>query len=90
MLDQHPLNLLVPELKILLDAELAAGNEVKETNIDFPRAGAVFVGLRRQFRAIPTELPPGVVFRAINDVHWWQAEYEHLPTGHYLVCGFDE
>ena len=31
----------------------------------------------------------GVVYRELNDVHWWQAEYEHTPSGHYLVCGFD-
>jgi hypothetical protein len=87
MPDQY---LLCDELRQLLDVELAAGNEIKETNVDFPRAGAVFVGLKKKFRSAPAQLPECVVYRVIDDVHWWQAEYEHLPTGHYLVCGFDE
>lgn len=80
---------LSPVLRTLLDAELAAGNEVQDTGADFPRPGSFLVRLRRRFRAIPAELPAGVVYRELNDVHWWQAEYEHTPAGHYLVCGFD-
>ena len=82
------LDRLSPPLRPLLEAELAAGNEVQDFGADFPRPGSFLVRLKRKFRAIPAELPAGVVYRELNDVHWWQAEYEHTPSGHYLVCGF--
>jgi hypothetical protein len=82
------LDRLSPPLRPLLEAELAAGNEVQDFGADFPRPGSFLVRLKCKFRAIPAELPAGVTYRELNDVHWWQAEYEHTPSGHYLVCGF--
>jgi hypothetical protein len=89
MPDSNRLDQLARPLRPLLEAELAAGNEVQDSGADFPRPGSFLVRLRRKFRAIPTELPADVVYRELNDVHWWQAEYEHSPSGHFLVCGFD-
>ena len=79
---------LCPELRILLDAELAAGNRVVETFGGWPVAGAVFVMLAEPFRKRSVTLPADVVFREINDPHWWKAEYDHEPTHHVLACRF--
>lgn len=89
MNDRRGLDQLCPPLQQLLAAELAAGNEVHDTGADFPRPGSFLVRLKCKFRAIPAELPTGVVYRELNDVHWWQAEYEHAPSGHRLACGFE-
>ena len=80
---------LCPELQSLLEAELAAGNLVVDFGHDFPRAGCVLVRLAKAFRAVSNALPADVVLREVNDPHWWQAEYEHQPTGQFLVCGFE-
>jgi hypothetical protein len=40
---------LNPSLKSILAAELAAGNEVAELQIDWPEPGSVFIRLRREF-----------------------------------------
>lgn len=85
---QEHLDRLCPELAELLRAELAAGNRVVDTSEGWPQAASVFVGLALPFRHRPTSLPPGVVYRDVNDAHWWKAEYEHEPSGHLLTCKF--
>lgn len=77
-----------PELRGLLDAELAAGNAVAETHRGWNDPTAIVVLLAFPFRAKPETLPSGVVFREVNDPHWWLAEYAHSPTNHLLACRF--
>lgn len=87
-IDPSHLASLCPELRTLLDAELAAGNQVVETHVGWPVDGAVFVMLGEPFKATSAGLPDGVVRREINDPHWWKAEYDHEPTKHVLACRF--
>jgi hypothetical protein len=77
---------LHPALRSLLDRELAAGNEVQETGRGWPDKDSVFVRLRHPFRAAPVSPPAGVVFREINDPHWWLAEFATEAPRHLLVC----
>jgi hypothetical protein len=79
---------LCPELRLLLDAELAAGNRVAETGAGWPNPSSILVMLAHPFRCTPSSLPPGVEYLEVNDTHWWKAEYHHLPTGHLLACRF--
>ena len=67
--------LLHPALRAILDAELAAGNEVAETGGGWPDPDSVFVRLRDPFRTKPSPLPPNVVYTEPNDPHWWKADY---------------
>ncbi len=77
---------LHPALRVLLDAELAAGNEVTDTSCETPEPGSVFVRLRRPFLARPPALPAEVTYRELNDPHWWRAEYCTRAPRHVLVC----
>lgn len=79
---------LCPELRVLLEAELAAGNCVADTGPGLQGADSVIVVLGSAFRAQPKVLPPGVEYREINDPHWWKAEYFHPATRHVLACRF--
>ncbi len=85
---QAHLDRLCPELAELLAAELKAGNQIFETGSGWPRPESVLVSLTKHFLVKHSPLPAGVVFREINDPHWWKAEYEHEPSGQMLICRF--
>jgi hypothetical protein len=71
---------LCPELRALVASELAAGNTIVEWGPSLYGHGGVLVLLAKPFRHAPPSLPDGVVFREINDPHWWKAEYFHIAT----------
>lgn len=77
---------LRPELRALLEAELAAGNVIAEAGPGLHGKDSVLVLLAKPFRAAPAAPPPGVQHRMLNDPHWWQAEYVHAASGHCLAC----
>jgi hypothetical protein len=81
---------LCPELRAIVDAELAVGNEICESTVGWQTDGAVWVKLRYPFRTQPADLAPGVVLEEINDPHHWKAEYRHTPSRHSVACGFPE
>jgi hypothetical protein len=85
-IDQDALAALCPELRAILDAELAAGNTIAAASRGVGKPTAVHVALHQRFRTQHASLPLNVTYREINDPHWWKAEYEHVPTGHLLVC----
>lgn len=87
-IQQTHIDQLCPELAELLTAELAAGNQIVETSMGWPRPESIVIGLSKHFLARPATLPAGVVFRELNDPHWWKAEYEHEPSGQMLICRF--
>ena len=74
-----------PALRAMLDAELAAGNVVREVGREFPERGSILVQLRHPFKARPAVLPPGVEHAAVNDPHWWMDEYRAGNPPHLLV-----
>ena len=84
--DAPALARLHPDLRVILDAELAAGNEVAETGGGWPDPDSVFVRLRDPFRAKPATLPDGVVYTEPNDPHWWKADYTTRSPRHTLAC----
>ena len=86
MVDEQLLARLDPELKRLLDAEVAAGNAVVETGSGWPQKESVFVMLRDPFRVKHEKLPAGMTYTEPNDPHWWHADYGY--HGHVLACRF--
>jgi RimJ/RimL family protein N-acetyltransferase len=84
--DRPALASLHPALRAILDAELAAGNEVVETGGGWPDADSVFVRLRDPFRTKPSPPPGGVVYTEPNDPHWWKADYSTTSPRHILAC----
>jgi hypothetical protein len=84
---QSHLTQFCPELKLLLDAELRAGNTVVETSTGWPKPQSILVMLAEPFKAPPTlKLPNGIVYNDVNDPHWWKADYFHEASGHALAC----
>ena len=88
LIQQQHLDQFCPELRQLLDLELARGNRIFETGSGWPRETTILVSLQNHFGPMPSELPPGVEFHEVNDPHWWKSEYFHAPTGHLLICRF--
>lgn len=86
LLDSAVLAQLCEDLAPIIAAEIAAGNVVDETARDWPASVSVF--LLRPFRARVTELPEHVLFRRVNDPHYWLAEYCCTKHDHILACKF--
>ena len=86
MVDPKLLERFEPELKKLLDAELAAGNEVVETGGGWPEKNSVFVMLKEPFKVKHEHRPAGMTYTEPNDPHWWKADYGY--HGHVLACRF--
>jgi RimJ/RimL family protein N-acetyltransferase len=84
--DRPALEALHPDLRAILDAELAAGNSVLETGAGWPDGDSVFVRLREPFRTKPSPLPDGVTYTEPNDPHWWKADYSSKSPRHVLAC----
>lgn len=77
---------LHPLLRQILDAELAAGNEIVETGGGWPDVDSIFVRLRDQFRTRPDPVPAELTYAELNDPHWWRAEYSSRSPRHVLAC----
>lgn len=88
MVDPNHLAELAHELRVLLEDELASGNKFVETNRGWPSPDSIFVMLAKPFMKRPDELPSGVVYREINDTHYWKAEYEQQEKRHVLACRY--
>lgn len=73
-------------LQRILDAELAAGNEVTEVSA-WPPKCALLVILRRPFSQTYAE-DNNVEFSETNDSHYWKAEYQFKGGLQTLACGF--
>jgi GNAT superfamily N-acetyltransferase len=84
--DRPAIAALHPDLRAILDAELAAGNEVVESGGGWPDDDSVFIRLRDPFRTTPFPLPDGVVYTEPKDPHWWKADYSSRSPRHILAC----
>ncbi len=76
---------LNPALRSILEAELAAGNEIAETGGGWPEKGSVFIRLKHPFRTPHSPPPPGVIYTEPNDPHWWKADLSAGKPPHILA-----
>jgi RimJ/RimL family protein N-acetyltransferase len=79
---------LCRDLQPIVQAELAAGNEIGDCSRGWPEKNSVVIAFRKPFRAPTGPLPANVEYREINDTHWWKAEYASKSPVHLLTCGF--
>jgi len=79
---------LVAALQSILDAELAAGNEIRDVGAGLPKCEVLIV-LRKPFCRSYALAPP-LEFVEINDPHYWKAEYQYDGGRQTLACGFDQ
>ena len=80
---------LCPDLRPLLEAELAAGNSVVDTWAGWPHRDSLYIQLGSPFRVRPERLPEGVRFVAIEDPHYWKSEFVCDRTHHAIACKFE-
>ncbi|MDU4962345.1 MAG: hypothetical protein E6X17_16935 [Sporomusaceae bacterium] len=88
-IDQKHLELFTGPLKTILDSELARGNRIRETSHGFGSAPElILILLDKRFGATVPPVDAAIVFRVVNDPHYWQAEYEDKRRKLLLACGF--
>lgn len=76
------------ELLLILENEIKSGNKIVETYRGWPNTESIFISLKKPFIIKINNLPPKIIYREINDSHYWKAEYFHEESTHILVCGF--
>lgn len=76
-----------PDLREILFNELAAKNEIFETWKGWPYNGIV-ICLWYPFKTKTQFQSDKIVFREVNDIHYWKSEYHDLISGDMLVCKF--
>ena len=77
---------MAPPLQSILMSELARGNSILSVG-DWPPKCRLLVNLARPFRK-KYALAADVEYEAINDPHYWKAEYRYKGGLECLACGF--
>lgn len=72
-------------LRAILDAELAAGNVIREIGRNFPDHGSLLVQLREPFKTMPAVIPSDVTHEVVLEPYWWRDELRAGSPPHLLV-----
>lgn len=91
MVDKSIIEKLSMNLRIILQAEIAEGNEVCETSSGgFFNCSDnhLFVWLKYPFKSPIRNDLAGIVYRNIDDRHYWKAEYDDAENHQTLACKF--
>lgn len=89
MIDYNLISLLSPELNNILQLELNAGNIIYETaSGGFANCtdDHIFIWLKYPFKTEIKNDLIDVVYREINDRHYWKAEYNDVKNHQTLAC----
>lgn len=87
--DEKIISSFTGKLEEILTLELNAGNLICETyKGDWPYAGCIMLFLEKPFLTPIQRSIEGVVFRNVNDPHYWKAEYYDKTMNQFLCCGF--
>lgn len=87
------INELSNAMKEILDNELKCGNKIKEiykgrfTNTP---DDSIFIFLEYPFKAEIKNDLESVVYRNINDRHYWKAEYNDKVNNQTIACPFEK
>ena len=90
-LDYSLIDELSSDMKEILDNELKCGNKIKEiykggfTNTS---NDSIFIFLDYPFKAEIKHDLENVVYRNINDRHYWKAEYYDTDHNQTIACSF--
>ncbi len=82
---------LSAEMKEILEKELEAGNEIVETyQGGFTNVSAehIFIFLKYPFKTKIQNNLNGIIYKEINDRHYWKAEYTDEKNHQTLACNF--
>ncbi|RFM26446.1 hypothetical protein [Deminuibacter soli] len=87
MITQEHIDNFSPALKQIMEGELKLGNIIAETAKGWPAYNTIIVFLQKPF--IAHYETDNVVYRDVNDRHYWKAEYTDKQTQHILACFFE-
>ena len=73
-----------PELKAILDTELAAGNRIATT---FEAWGQIIM-LTEHFRVTHAIDGTRVTYLEVNDPHYWKSQYSVKELDQHVACKF--
>ena len=91
MINKGLIDKLSIEMKEILEKELEAGNEIVETSQGkFTNASAehIFLFLKYPFKTKIQNNLNGIIYKEINDRHYWKAEYSDEKNHQTLACEF--
>ena len=91
MIDKGLIDKLSSEMKEILKKELEAGNEIVETSQGrFTNASTehIFIFLKYPFKTKIQNNLNGIIYKEINDRHYWKAEYTDEKNHQTLACIF--
>lgn len=91
MVDKRLIDKLSIEMKEILEKELEAGNEIIETSQGgFTNASTeqIFIFLKYPFKTKIQKNLNGIIYKEINDRHFWKAEYTDDKNHQTLACNF--
>lgn len=73
-------------LSEIVTSEISLGNKINDTFYGYPYKDSIYIGLEYQFIGVYKK--ENVIFRKINDIRYWKAEYVDTKTNHILTCYF--
>jgi hypothetical protein len=76
----HRIGKLCKPLRLIVEAEFAAGNRVADIREDWPRPGSLVVVLRDAFHFTPAARDSGIVYCEVPSRSFWAAQYVHAPS----------
>lgn len=89
MVNIEDINSFCGPLKTILERELCAGNQIKETwQGGWPYPNVTAISLSKSFQTPIAKNFENVIYRETNDIHSWKAEYLDTKNNMMLVCGF--
>lgn len=89
MVSIEDINSFSSPLKNILERELCAGNQIKETwKGGWPYPNVTVISLSKPFQTPIVKNMENIIYRETNDIHSWKAEYLDTDNNMMLVCGF--
>lgn len=91
MINYNLIDKLSPDLKIILEDELNAGNSICETSsggFTDCTDNHLFIWLKFPFKTVIRNDLEGIVYQLIDDPHYWKAEYNDINNNQTLACNF--
>lgn len=91
MIDKELINKLSVELKEILKKELEAGNEIVETSqgrFTNDSTEHIYIFLKYPFKTEIQNNLNEIIYREINDRHYWKAEYTDEKNHQTIACNF--
>ncbi len=92
-IDYSLVNKLSDEMREILEDELAHGNSISEVyqgKFTKNEVDHIFIFLDKPFKTKIRQDLQNIVYRDINDRHYWKAEYYDIVCNQTIACLFEK